>query len=102
LLTRWQALRYSGEKLWREVRGNFLTERLLPMLVTNWMFWIPAITFIYAMPFMLQPALAVFASAIWGILVSAIGRQEPASSGAAKTVIAGPDGSPPMIAARTK
>ncbi len=102
LLTRWQALRYSGAKLWREVRDNFLTERLLPMLVTNWMFWIPAISFIYAMPFMLQPALAVFASAIWGILVSAIGRQEPASPGTAKPVVAGPGGSPPMVTARSK
>ena len=46
------------------------------MLTTNWMSsWIPAISFIYAMPFVLQPPLAVFASAIWGVLVSAIGRQ---------------------------
>jgi hypothetical protein len=102
LLTRWQALRYSGAKLWREVQDNFLTERLLPMLVTNWMFWIPAISFIYAMPFMLQPALAVFASAIWGVLVSAIGRQEPAHPTIAKPVAAGPSGSPPMVAAQTK
>ena len=102
LLTRWQALRYSGAALWREVRNSFLTERLLPLLVTNWMFWIPAIAFIYAMPFMLQPALAVFASAIWGVLVSAIGRQEPANSSACKPVAAGPAGNPPMIASPVK
>ncbi len=104
LLTRWQALRYSGPKLWHEVRcTRFLTERLLPMLVTNWIFWIPAISFIYAMPFALQPTLAVFASAIWGILVSAIGRQEPAHPASAQPVAAGPGGSPPMVvAAHTK
>jgi hypothetical protein len=102
LLTRWQALRYSGTALWREVRDSFLTERLLPVLVTNWMFWIPAISFIYSMPFMLQPALAVFASAIWGVLVSAIGRQEPANSATCNAVAAGPDGSPPMVAAPVK
>jgi len=102
LATRWQALRYSGAKLWNEMRGGFLTERLLPVLVTNWMFWIPTISFIYAMPFLLQPALAVFATAIWGILVTAVGHQEPSSPGAAKPSAAGPDGSPPMVAAPTK
>lgn len=102
LLTRWQALRYSGAALWRELRGDFITARLLPVLTTNWIFWIPAISFIYAMPFLLQPALAVFASAIWGVLVSAIGRQEPANSATCKPVLAGPDGSPPMVAAPSK
>ena len=102
VLTRWQALRYSSAKLWREIRTDFLTERLLPVLATNWLFWITAISFIYAMPFVLQPPLAVFASAIWGILVSAIGRQEAAHPAKCQPVAAGPSGSPPMVAAPTK
>jgi hypothetical protein len=80
LLTRWHALRYSGRQLWRELHQNFLTERLLPVLVMNWMFWIPAISFVYAMPSVLQPPLAVFATAIWGLLVTSIGSQDCSSS----------------------
>ncbi len=102
VLTRWQALRYSGAKLWSELRGSFLTERLLPVLVMNWMFWIPAISFVYAMPSVLQPPLASFATAIWGLLVSAIGKQEPAHPRVATPVAAGPAGSPPMVAESVK
>ncbi|MEI9998369.1 MAG: hypothetical protein WDO13_03985 [Verrucomicrobiota bacterium] len=29
---------------------------MLPVLVMNWMFWIPAITLVYAMPTVLQTA----------------------------------------------
>jgi hypothetical protein len=102
LLTRWQALRYSGAKLWREIRSTFLTDRLLPMLVMNWMFWIPAISFVYAMPTVLQPPLAAFATAIWGLLVSAIGSLEPAHPRTPTPVAAGPAGTPPMVAAPVK
>jgi hypothetical protein len=83
LLTRWQALRYSGACLRQELRGNFLAERFLPLLVTNWLFWIPAVSFVYALPLSLQPPLAAFATAIWGLLVGALGSQE--SSPAATT-----------------
>jgi hypothetical protein len=79
LLTRWHALRYSGARLWQELRGNFLTDRFLPLIVTNWVFWIPAVSFVYAMPLILQPPLAALATAIWGLLVAALGSQEPGS-----------------------
>ena len=98
LLTRWQALRFSGARLWKELKGDFLAERLLPVLVTNWMFWIPAVSFVYAMPSVLQPPLAAFATAIWGLLVSAIGHQEPAHPKSPAPVAAGPAGSPPLVA----
>ena len=98
LLTRWQALRYSGGRLWKELKGDFFAERLLPVLVTNWMFWIPAVSLVYAMPSVLQPPIAAFATAIWGLLVSAIGSQEPAHPSHLTPVAAGPAGSPPMVA----
>jgi len=76
LLTRWHTLGYSGKRLWRELNADFITERFLPILVTNWMFWIPAISFVYAMPPQLQPPLSAFAMAIWGLLVTALGSQK--------------------------
>ncbi len=75
VMTRWYALRYSVTRLVGELKPRFIMERVLPVLVMNWMFWIPAITLVYAMPWALQPPLYIFATAIWGLLVAAIGRQ---------------------------
>ena len=72
---RWQVLRYSGSKLWNELDGRFVGERMLPVLVTNWMFWIPAVTLIYAMPLVLQTPLFVFGIAVWGLLLPAVSKQ---------------------------
>jgi len=76
LMTRWQILGYSGKRLWMELNWNFVTERMLPILVTNWMFWIPGVTLIYSMPTNLQTSLCIFATAIWGLLLPAVTRQE--------------------------
>jgi len=76
LMTRWQALRYSGSKLWRELGWNFVLERLLPILLTGWTFWLPCMGLIYSMPLMLQPSLFVFGIATWGLLMPAVARQE--------------------------
>lgn len=70
--TRWHGLRYSGTKLWQELGVNFITERMLPVLVTNWMFWLPGVTLIYSMPSILQTPLFIFATAIWGLLLPAV------------------------------
>lgn len=86
--TRWQALRYSGKSLWAELDKNFIAERILPVLVTNWMFWIPGVSLIYSMPLNLQTPLFIFATAIWGILLPAVGRQsEGGPKGIAQTPV---------------
>lgn len=76
LMTRWHALRYSGSKLWSELGWTFVLERLLPILLTGWVFWFPCMGLIYSMPLMLQPALFVFGIATWGLLMPAVARQE--------------------------
>jgi hypothetical protein len=70
--------------LWSELDAEFLTERMLPVLVMNWLFWVPAMTLLYAMPSLLQPPLYVFATAMWGLLVPAVSRQNDARSPAAE------------------
>ncbi|MCE0521484.1 MAG: hypothetical protein LV480_01060 [Methylacidiphilales bacterium] len=75
LAFRWQALRFSGKRLWKEMNRAFVTERMLPVLMTNWMFWIPGTVLIYSMPTHLQTPLFVFAIAIWGLLLPAVTRQ---------------------------
>ena len=71
---RWQALRYSGSRLWSELDGNFVIERMLPVLVTNWMFWIPGVTLVYSMPLILQMPLNIFATAIWSLLLAGLAK----------------------------
>jgi hypothetical protein len=53
---------------------------MLPILVTNWMFWLPGVSLIYAMPLVLQTPLFIFATAIWGLLLPAVAQQERAES----------------------
>ncbi len=72
LLTRWQVLRYSGTRLWEELDGEFFVERVLPVMVTSWMFWIPGVILVYSLPLILQMSLSIFAIASWGILLAAL------------------------------
>jgi hypothetical protein len=74
LVFRWQTLRYSGSRLWNELDGNFVIERMLPVLVTNWMFWIPGVTLVYSMPLILQMPLNIFATAIWSLLLAGLSK----------------------------
>jgi len=74
LVFRWQALRYSSSRLWRELNGRFVVERMLPVLVTNWMFWIPGVTLVYSMPLILQMPLNIFATAIWSLLLAGLAK----------------------------
>ena len=79
LTMRWQVLRYSGRKLWQELDAKFVGERMLPVLVINWMFWTPAVILVYSMPLMLQTPLFIFATAVWGVLLPAVTRQADGS-----------------------
>lgn len=74
LTFRWQALRYSGSRLWNGLDGNFVIERMLPVLVTNWMFWIPGVTLVYSMPLILQMPVNIFATAIWSLLLAGLAK----------------------------
>lgn len=92
LMLRWQALRYSGRQLWEEIDGNFVTERILPVLITNWMFWLPGVTLIYSMPYILQTPLFIFATAIWGLLLPAVAKQEYRDESSPKKILVAPGG----------
>ena len=89
LMTRWQALRYSGAKLWRELGWSFVLERIVPILLVNWIFWFPSMALIYSLPLMLQPALFVFGTACWGLLMPTVARQEREGLVAAAPILSG-------------
>jgi hypothetical protein len=75
LLFRWQLLCYSWKRLGAELDVDFVLHQMLPVLITNWMFWIPGVSLIYSLPQILQTPLFIFAIAIWGILLSAVTKQ---------------------------
>jgi hypothetical protein len=92
LLTRWQVLRYSGHRLGLELGLPFFTDRLLPVAVTSWMFWIPGVFFVYSMPLHLQMSLAIFATASWGILLAALAKPiQPDDETVHPLVVAAPE-----------
>lgn len=87
ILFRWQTLRYSAPRLWSELDGTFIIQRMLPVLITNWMFWFPGVALVYSMPTILQMPLNIFATAIWSLLLA--GLAKPATvpiAGAAESV----------------
>ncbi len=87
ILFRWQTLRFSGSRLWSELDGTFVIERMLPVLITNWMFWFPGVALVYSMPTILQMPLNIFATAIWSLLLAGLAKPEAAPiAGAAEAV----------------
>ncbi len=90
-LFRWQALGYSAQRLWLELNGNFIVEKMLPVVVTNWMFWLPGVVLIYSMPTALQSPLFSFGVAIWGLLLPAVSRQSQAETSVPAPVSALPE-----------
>jgi hypothetical protein len=91
LMTHWHVLRYSGSSLWRELGWNFVLERILPILFTSWCFWFPCMGLIYSMPAVLQPALFIFGTATWGLLMPAVARQEREDFTAPAPILSAPE-----------
>jgi hypothetical protein len=52
-------------------RGYF-RERVLPLLVPDWLFWIPMVSIIYAFPLPLQFLLFILALAAWSLILVVI------------------------------
>jgi hypothetical protein len=48
----------------------FWGTKILPVLITNWAFWIPMVSIIYCFPAELQLPLAILAVTIWVLLLS--------------------------------
>ena len=51
---------------------------MLPVLITNWMFWIPGVTLVYSMPLILQMPINIFATAIWSLLLAGLAKNAQA------------------------
>jgi hypothetical protein len=76
----WKSERFSFRETIEKMRRfrQFYVLTVLPVLVSNWLFWIPMVILIYCFPTSLQLPLGILACAIWSMLVAAL--VEPADA----------------------
>jgi hypothetical protein len=72
LLYVWRQRGYSWTATRPVLRSGFYQERVLPLLLPNFLFWIPMVSIIYALPVALQFLLFVPALAAWSLIMVVI------------------------------
>jgi hypothetical protein len=81
----WRSERFSFRQTVEKMRQfrQFYVLTVLPVLVSNWLFWIPMVVLIYCFPTSLQLPSGILACAIWSMLLTAL--VEPADARVAPT-----------------
>jgi hypothetical protein len=76
----WKSEQFSFRRTVEKMRRfrQFYVLTVLPVLVSNWLFWIPMVVLIYCFPTSLQLPLGILACAIWSMLLTAL--VEPADA----------------------
>ena len=76
----WRSEQFSFQRTVDKMRQfrQFYVLTVLPVLVSNWLFWIPMVVLIYCFPTSLQLPLGILACAIWSMLLTAL--VEPADA----------------------
>jgi hypothetical protein len=69
LLFLWRQRGYSLAATVPAVGRGFYQSRVLPLIIPNWLFWIPMVSIIYALPVALQFLLFVPALGAWSLIM---------------------------------
>ncbi len=69
LLFLWRQRGYSLAATLPAIGPGFYQSRVVPLIVPNWLFWIPMVSIIYALPVALQFLLFVPALAAWSLIM---------------------------------
>ncbi len=69
LLFLWRQRRFSLAATLPVLRRGFYRARVLPLLIPSWLFWIPMVSIIYALPVPLQFLLFVPALGAWSLIM---------------------------------
>jgi hypothetical protein len=72
LLFRWQQRSFEVGPTLRALGQRSLYRRVLSILIPNWLFWIPMVSIIYAMPVPLQFLLFIPALGAWSLIITFI------------------------------
>ncbi len=69
LLFLWRQRRFSWAATRPVLRRGFYRQRVVPLLVPDWLFWIPMVSVIYALPVALQFLMFIPALAAWSLIM---------------------------------
>jgi hypothetical protein len=69
LLFLWRQRRFSLAATLSVLRRGFYRARVVPLLIPSWLFWIPMVSIIYALPVPLQFLLFVPALGAWSLIM---------------------------------
>jgi hypothetical protein len=74
----WRENHFKISRVWQSMRPikTFWGMRVLPVLITNWAFWIPMVSIIYSFPSSLQLPLAILAVTIWVLILTFLTSEE--------------------------
>lgn len=79
----WRRRGYSWAATRPALRRGFLRAHVVPLLLPDWMFWIPMVCVVYAFPLPLQFLLFILALAAWSLIMVVIaGGEGEADEGA--------------------
>ncbi len=76
-----QAGRFSRATAASIFTPDFLTEKVLPVQIAGWAFWIPAVACIYSMPAQLQIPVAVLIQTFWVLMLTTITARQGEATG---------------------
>ncbi|MEZ6095710.1 MAG: Mpv17/PMP22 family protein [Pirellulaceae bacterium] len=85
LFNRWLDLRFSLSKLWSELNPNWYVTRVLPVLISNWCVWIPAVVLIYLLPLALQLPIQNLVLVFWMLVLAILSKHADANATDAST-----------------
>lgn len=71
---RWVEFDFSFRQVWGELDGSWFRKQWLPILVTDWIIWIPTVTLIYILPLPLQLPMQNLVACFFVLLVIFITR----------------------------
>ena len=69
LLFLWRQRGFSAAAVRPAIHRGFYAERVIPLLLPNWLFWIPMVSVIYALPSALQFLMFIPALAAWSLIM---------------------------------
>ena len=75
----WRENGFSFTRSWAALGPQWYVRRVLPLLISNWVVWIPAVALIYALPLALQLPIQNLILCFWVLIVTVFtNKQAPA------------------------
>lgn len=73
----WRDNRFSLSATWKALGPHWYQRRVLPLLISNWVVWIPAVAVIYALPSPLQLPIQNLVLCFWVLILVVFTKMDP-------------------------